>query len=441
MTFLQAIMYPFLNLIYLYSIHIFLSSIFNLKNIKNSIHYKMAIGIYYIVVLYGFFMFAKEPYIQLGINLLCTFILSLFYVSGYAKKLLVTAALFVIGTAAEAVVLIIYSSLTNQPLELAKADGALEMFLVAISKIVMLFTIMLFRPAIRKLGSKNKLNLKLPYWIMVFTVPTSSIFMIYTIFQNFNYKKPVIALTIALMLLFNFLVFYLYDLLLAGVLIEQENLLLFQQNKMFEQYLYEMEQNQNEIRAMRHDMTNILLGLLAQAESENLYNKKAIQNAFQETLGQIKARGSKAQSGFPAVDVILNYKANYATQSSVTIDAKIGISNLDGFDAKVITQIIGIALDNAIEACQNVLKEERRITVSIFQRDSNLYIYVSNPYKGKILLEDNGRLRTQKIEGGHGIGLKSITRLIDANEGLLSIDYANQIFTLQIILSKSTSSK
>jgi sensor histidine kinase regulating citrate/malate metabolism len=65
-----------------------------------------------------------------------------------------------------------------------------------------------------------------------------------------------------------------------------------------------------------------------------------------------------------------------------------------------------------------------------------LFIRISNPYNQKILKDKNTKklLTTKKDNSNHGKGISSIKNIVEKNDGLIDIDYDNNIFQVSITL-------
>ena len=82
-----------------------------------------------------------------------------------------------------------------------------------------------------------------------------------------------------------------------------------------------------------------------------------------------------------------------------------------------ICKIVGVFLDNAIEASKEVKKS--KIIIEIFMMDGDLCIDISNNYKGNIGL---GKLGTKKYTTkgkGHGYGLSLVNEIIKEDDSLV----------------------
>lgn len=82
---------------------------------------------------------------------------------------------------------------------------------------------------------------------------------------------------------------------------------------------------------------------------------------------------------------------------------------------KNITKILGVILDNAIDASKKC--NDKRIIIDVTKENSKVIFSISNTYKGKIDMTKIGTGYTSK-GSGHGYGLKLVKDIIEENKSL-----------------------
>lgn len=101
-----------------------------------------------------------------------------------------------------------------------------------------------------------------------------------------------------------------------------------------------------------------------------------------------------------------------------------------------ICKIMGVLLDNAIEAVSNL--EERFIDLEMSIEENKLYISVTNNYEGTIAIEEMGNHGYTTKGKGHGYGLSLVKKLIDKNSLLKNEkEISGDEFTQRLVVNVS----
>ncbi len=225
---------------------------------------------------------------------------------------------------------------------------------------------------------------------------------------------------------FFFIVFSLVKLiavlLLESAIRRREQNRIAIQMQMYQHQMEVMEQSQAQIRCMRHDMKNHLLhmnNLLINGDNEKL------RDYIQEASAHLDMPQEFIRSSNRDIDSIINYKLLTAQQlgAKIVTNVKIPIDmQILPFDLNV---ILGNLLDNALDALQTC--DERRLTVSLHYETGVLHIFVQNTCACEP--------PAISVKGaGHGIGLHSIRRTLEAYHGELKTNYQNHVFTASILM-------
>ena len=106
-------------------------------------------------------------------------------------------------------------------------------------------------------------------------------------------------------------------------------------------------------------------------------------------------------------------KIEYHLEISKNISKK-RIENLDVKTNKDLCTIVGVFLDNAIQAVENI--NEKNIGIYLYQEDYVFVISISNNYKGRIDLQRMNEKGYTTKEEGHGYGLSLVKDILDKNK-------------------------
>ncbi len=70
----------------------------------------------------------------------------------------------------------------------------------------------------------------------------------------------------------------------------------------------------------------------------------------------------------------------------------------------------------------------------ILEESDNLLIKISNPYRHKLIFENGLPITNKNDKLMHGIGLKSIKKIVNEKQGYFKINTDDNIFSLEILL-------
>lgn len=162
-------------------------------------------------------------------------------------------------------------------------------------------------------------------------------------------------------------------------------------------------------------------------------------NAMLDEISQsVSAYGSIAKTGNAALDVVLTQKNLECDRKNIRFTYMFDAGCLDDVSDYDIYSLFGNALDNAIEACEKLADEERRvIKLTGVMRGRLASINIVNYFDE---LDRNGQgeiITTKSDKTSHGYGLKSIRMIVARLGGDMSVTTENGIFDVSIMLPKS----
>ena len=106
--------------------------------------------------------------------------------------------------------------------------------------------------------------------------------------------------------------------------------------------------------------------------------------------------------------------------------------NLPDLDISI---MLGNALDNAIEATEQVADVvRRRILVDLLADKGVFTISITNPITKSVVMRNGQIVSTKQELGKHGFGLDSIRQLAEKNGGHIQIESDQNTFYLTIFL-------
>lgn len=180
-----------------------------------------------------------------------------------------------------------------------------------------------------------------------------------------------------------------------------------------------------------HDIKNHLVILSSLMDEEEFNKARQYVKKIQEP---IKALDQRRYTENRIINSIINDKDKKATLYGVSLNIKVIGNFMTAIEDIDWCAILANLLDNAIEACDKVPAEERKIDFSLVQKNEMIILNISNPYCGTLKLMD-GKLRTLKEDKLlHGIGLESVKYAVDKNNGTMEYSFMEHIFRVTIVL-------
>lgn len=214
-----------------------------------------------------------------------------------------------------------------------------------------------------------------------------------------------------------------------------QNELLAAQLENIRQHIEQVESLYQNIRSIKHDMTNHIMTLERlyageKAEEAKVYAKE-LKAALAEATGNIN-------SGNPVTDVILQEMQSKAEKSGIRFDMDFHYptgSNMNAFDISV---ILNNALQNALENAEK--SETPYISILSYRRNNAYMIEINNSFTGDLRwdTEKDLPLTTKRKNAGysqlHGYGLVNIRRVAGKYSGDIDIVQKDGEFQLIIML-------
>lgn len=189
--------------------------------------------------------------------------------------------------------------------------------------------------------------------------------------------------------------------------------------------LKEYEDILDKYRISNHENKNQLLtirNMLSKRDTKIInYIDTIVENKLKDN-DKVMLDTSKIPAGglrgliYSKVLLMKNLKIDYEIEISSAVRTVDLINNINESTMLDICQIIGVYLDNSIQAVQNL--KEKYINVEMYLNNSTLIISISNTYEGTIDLDKiDERGYTSKGQG-HGYGLTLSKEIIDNNKKL-----------------------
>ncbi len=205
------------------------------------------------------------------------------------------------------------------------------------------------------------------------------------------------------------------------------------------EYTRMMEGLYENIMNQKHDFLNVLFAIKGYVEGEQWDEFKNLYHSIVREYESSKLENFLSclnQVGHPGLKGILGYKLNHAHSLGINVVPQILTPiEIRGIDPLVLCRIIGILLDNAVEAAYESSEKELHI---VMESDS-LYtsIIISNTFR---VMPDLSRLdkRGYSTKGEkRGIGLHNIKQMLSHTPSMtLRTSLENNMFIQELLLTK-----
>lgn len=236
------------------------------------------------------------------------------------------------------------------------------------------------------------------------------------------------------LLIANFLMLYLYNLLLHSISQQYEMEMLKTQLQAYANQLNVVLRGEEKIKALRHDIKHHLSELMLLA---NKHDVAEIQKYIDEMNSFLKNPNEIVASGNLEIDSVLNFMLQKAEKELKTVDIKVMLPEKvrHSFDINV---MLGNLLENAIKAAGKT--ENKYLSVHIKLKRGILKVKIENSFESSYILrkEQNRKdtiLKTTKpFTEQHGIGLKNVKKIVEKYNGTMAVTAQEGIFCVNLLL-------
>lgn len=265
--------------------------------------------------------------------------------------------------------------------------------------------------------------------ILVFTF-----FCLNAIFDNFAiFRSPVIARTYIFTVVISIVALICFDRMQTKYETDKHNKEAIIQNMAKEEeFVQELEKQQLEIRKINHNLNHILI--ILQSHLKQGEYKEALEYIDKNLDIHIKAYQALTHTGMTMIDSTINHQIYQMKEQNIEYDEDITkILHLGSIVPDDLSLILGLAFDNAREACEKV-KDQRKISLKLQSKQTHIIVHITNsiprgshPYFHKT---------SKKDSVAHGYGVKGIKEIAKKYHGDVKYDVKDDCVILRIMLQK-----
>lgn len=408
----------------------------------NKIEYKnvyFVIAIIVFAVIIGIISYIIEDYYKIFINYLAIGCLYKFLFNGSINKSfsmsLITIVFFFISEIFFSIAFQIYLTITATPFDPSLKGSAL------LNIIISLIAILIF-------GAKVSKNLVNKVMTLLIKIQSPALFfaVIFAIgifgLKNVSFlgTSTSYIMNLILILIFATILFYLYR--------EKENSK--QLSDKYDQLLNYMQKYEVELTERNmtiHEFKNQIISIKSLAKPQN----KDLLDYIDSILGEIKNieyNGIKDMRLIPEGGLrgLIYYKLGDLNTKGIKVKTMIDSKLKKTFfcakntvEYKDILKVIGVYLDNAIEAVGTAAKKE--IILEMYYLKQELHFILSNTYNGSINPNNLGNLGYSTKGKGRGYGLNLVNKIINSYDNLNQLRFIDEnYYTVHFVISHKKSS-
>lgn len=193
---------------------------------------------------------------------------------------------------------------------------------------------------------------------------------------------------------------------------------------MQEQYYAQLRSEQEETRAMFHDINKYMQAMRTLAAEANAAE---VNQMMAETQELFESLTTVVDVGNSVVSTILNEYREIAEDADTPFDFDVRVPQNLGIPAVDLYVLLGNTLDNAIEACQSLPAENRYIRLQMRTYHNIFFYRIENPYAEEYPRRSRGK--------NHGYGLQNVRRCVEKYSGDVSINDKDGTFILSLRLN------
>lgn len=207
-----------------------------------------------------------------------------------------------------------------------------------------------------------------------------------------------------------------------------ENKFLKQKEQMQLEYYKIMNDKEENVRKINHDIKNNLQVIYT------LKSKEDKEKLVEKIMDNLKKYELVKYSSNDILNIVLNTKINEARNKDIDIEIELK-KQIDFIEDLDISNLFSNILDNAIENTDKA--KDKKIDLKVNKKLNYVVIKCINTYDGKIKMKNKSIITTKK-DDNHGYGLKIIKDIVKKYNGEINLEYDENKFTINIMLPEKS---
>lgn len=380
-------------------------------------------------------LFIDDPYINMAVLAGCVFLIASCYSFSVSEKILFSLLFVAVNIVAELITGLFIMLLFSIDKTTATENVIYNSMGVLLSKFAVTMVLMLASAIKRPQGDGSVGKHHLPLLLL----PISTIFTtvaVYSAMDHFGDNEALKTLSLFCMAFLIASNMYIVKLIcdIRESVINEEKLKIAEEliKKQEQQYKDLLESN-GEVRKLRHDFKNMLLGLISDVK---IQQPDAVRSRLEKELELLDKADDAVVCGNSVIDTVINCKRQRAKNIGADIEftyKNVHLLCIEGTDVSV---LLGNAIDNALEATEKLCDEaDKKINVHIFCNEKQMIASVKNNVFADV---NTKKLETTKnARQLHGFGIMSMQHIAEKYGGSVTFDCKNKVFTATMILNNT----
>ncbi len=431
---IQVIVYSLLNLLSLYTLN---SAISIFLKEKQNIKLVLKVIPYLIFIVIGVFTYYWSHILYLNTIVVVILVLIMtFNFDGSIKNKLAIALIWILFKfIIEFIISLVYIMVLDISLNEILTNELLKLTSSAYIVLTSVILIKLAQLIMKRITTMETISYIDSFKISI--IPICSIIILYAFVEFsllYNTTNFIIVISIILIVFINVFFFYLFDKLKEVEQLKFDNEL----HKNQSDYYVKIEESVNisfdRIRTIKHDLKNQLLYLKTRTKDNPVEALEEIDEKLDILIGETLNEEFIEYTKNTSLNRFLNYKVLQIKKKGIDFNIKTNVGEYSNIDARCMYVILGNAIDNAVYNYSDIKSTDKNINIKILEESDNLLIKISNPYTNKLVFRNGLPITSKGDTIMHGVGLKSIKKIIDEKNGYFKINTNNNIFSVEILL-------
>ena len=264
------------------------------------------------------------------------------------------------------------------------------------------------------------------YSVAILSIMSSLIFMVILWENGTALEYAMCTVFSVLVLLINFFLFKFVDKYATAMENFQQGIILAKTFQLRDEYYQQLEKSNTKIREIKHDLRNRLLTL------NDVIDNESAKKQLRTIVGEIEVADSSLYTTNPTLNSLLQKKIAETVNDGIGVETHIDVPKELVLNPEDMGILLGNLLDNAMEASCQLKVEKRKIQIKIYHDHEHLFVEIVNNKK----LGDNPELKsTKKDAENHGIGLKSVKRIVKKYKGNIKFENLENEFKVVLIIN------